>query len=91
MDMGQTCLAAEACLNLWRKEMSKWNGPAGKGAMKKVRQDKRQEAEIRQAEEIARNNLRDAEYLEAVKKINDYNWEPEVDLLKAIFTAREEF
>jgi len=30
--------------------MSKWNGPAGKGAMKKVRQNKREEAEIRQAE-----------------------------------------
>jgi len=71
--------------------MSKWNGPAGKGAMKKVRQNKREEAEIRQAEESVRYNLRDVEYLEAMQNIDpDFDIKA-TDLMKAIFIAREEF
>lgn len=74
--------------------MSRWNGPAGKGAMRKVRLEKRQEAEIRQTLERMNQNIREEREKEERKRVYGNLSEEEIeavneqfaiDLLKAIF------
>ena len=62
--------------------MSRWHGPAGKGAMKQMRLEKRREAEIRQAEEQGRDLLRDARYRESLTSSDTIDG---IQLLRDIF------